>query len=256
MYSADFFDLNPITAYPYFIPFHTPFITLLLSFCLAIVSNQPKKTFTYISTGIISHIILDLLQKGNSLLLLMYPINYEQMSLGLFWQEDWVGLGLSISSILILLVFLLRYNYKKSTISFDFSNRNNVALAFILVLLIFVIPLLTENALLNKSAYFELVQNQNSKNDEIVDLSYLPVVIINNTPYVKIYRQYFEIITEKNLVTGDLISIKGIYTSEKIKILYIHKHNIFLKQVLSLVGLILFIIILIKFNMRYSQTSI
>lgn len=181
-------------------------------------------------------------------MLLMYPLNYDPLSLGLFWPEDLIGLGLSIVSILILLVFILRYNYRKPTISFDFSNKNNIALAFILVLLIFIIPLLTGNALINKSAYFELMQNQNSKNDEIIDLSYLPVVTINNTPYVKMYRQYFEIIDGKNLVTGDIISIKGINNSGKIKILYTHKHHKFLKPLLSLAGLILFGIILIKFN--------
>ncbi|MFZ3168268.1 MAG: hypothetical protein WA130_11685 [Candidatus Methanoperedens sp.] len=193
--------------------------------------------------------MLDTLQKGNESVLVLYPINYNPVSFELFWQEDLIGLSLSILSLLILIIFIFKYNFNKSFHSFDFSNKYNLSIAVILFLLIITIPLLTKNLVLENNAYFEFIQNQNSKNEMRVDLSYLPVTVSNNIYYVKIYGQYFKLDTIENLKNGDLISIKGNYNSNNniIKVLYLHKHNIFLKPVFSFIGIILLILIWIRY---------
>ncbi|CAD7770402.1 hypothetical protein FHEFKHOI_01389 [Candidatus Methanoperedenaceae archaeon GB50] len=245
MYLVSIFDVDPMTTYPYFLSLHTPFIALLLSSSIASVSSQPKKSFSLLAIGAMSHITLDLLQKGHRQLLL-YPLTYDQLSYGLFWQEDFMGVGLSALSILILIIYLIRYNHEKATIFFGFTNKNNMTIALILLLLAFTIPLSTENFVNDNTGYSKFVQDSNFKNDVAVDLFNLPVVVIDNRPYITIYGKYFEILTEKKLKTGDCVSIKGIYNNGTIQTSYLHTHNTLSKPLFSSIGGLLFTLIWIR----------
>lgn len=234
------FKIDSTVSYLYFSPFHTLFIMLLFSGMIAFITEDPKKIFGLIFGGSIIHLVLDILQKG-SVVFLFYPLNLSVTSFGLFWEDDLVGYLLMLLS-LIALIHAIFSQDKLPRIKLHFK-KEAIALFFIILL----IPYFTENLISDNLIYSQFSKNPDSYDGKKISIGNRDITSINPVT-IDIMGKNFEIVTNEKLKQGDLISIDGYYTNQKIYATSLHKQNALLKPIASILGGIIFLIILYRHN--------
>ncbi|MDP5220691.1 hypothetical protein Q5Y75_26235 [Ruegeria sp. 2205SS24-7] len=65
-------------------------VTLILCACLALFSRAPRSVFAVLALGVLLHLGLDALQtKWANGVVLLAPLRWDLVNVGLFWPEDW-----------------------------------------------------------------------------------------------------------------------------------------------------------------------
>ncbi len=234
------FTFDSTASYLYFSPFHTPFIMLLFSGMITIITENPKMIFWLIFGGSISHMVLDILQKG-SVVFLFYPLNVSVTSFGLFWEDDFIGYLLMLMSVIALIHAIFNRD-KLPMIKLHFK-KEAVALLFIILL----IPYFTEDLVLDNLIYSQFSKNPDGYEGKKISIGNRYITSVNPVT-IEIMGKNFEIVTDEKLEEGDLISIEGYYTNQKVYVTSLHKQNALLKPIASILGGILFLIILYRHN--------
>ena len=248
LYFTDFAHLNHISSSSYFAVFHTPFMAALVASVISSFSKNFKKCFFLIFLGAIFHLALDLTQyRIGNCVLIFYPFSFRQLYFNLFWSGDNVSLLLRILSIGVLVICLLEKRPVGSPLSLKTANLKIVVP---LILLVLFIPLFTTSLMLKNNvdylAFFAHPQKWERKKVEL----YKAKVISTNPVIVREKGVTFELVGSEKLREGDRICIEGIYKEGRIFPVFIHRYRGPSKLMVSLVGLLFFILVWIDFPQR------
>ncbi len=248
LYFTDFAHLSPISSSSYFAAFHTPFMAALVTSVISSFSKNFKKCFFLIFLGAIFHLVLDLTQYriGNGVLL-FYPFSFRQLSFNLFWSGDNVSLLLRILAIGVLVICLL----EKRPVGSPLSLKGvNLKITFPLILVALVIPLSTTSLMMkNNVDYLDFFAHPQKWEGKKVEL-YKAKVISTNPVTVREMGVMFELVGSEKLREGDRICIQAIYKEGRIFPVFIHHYRGPSKSMVSLVGLLFFILVWIDFPQR------
>ena len=248
LYFADFFHLDQISSHLYFMPFHTPFMAALVASVISSFSKNSKKCFFFIFLGAIFHLALDLTQYrlGNGVLL-FYPISFRQFSFNLFWSGDNVSVLLRALAIGVFVICLL----EKRPVGRPLSLKNlNLRIALPLILIVLAIPLSTTSLMMKYNVdYLDFLAHPQKWEGEKVEF-YKTKVISTNPVIVREKGAVFELVGSRGLREGDRICIQAIYKEGRIFPVFIHRYRGPSKSMVSLVGLLFFILVWIDFPQR------
>jgi len=248
LYFTDFAHLNPISSSSYVAVFHTPFMAALVASVISTFSKNFRKCWVLIFLGAIFHLALDLTQYriGNGVLL-FYPISFKQFYFNLFWSGDNISILLRALSIGVLVICLLEKRPVGSPLSLKTANLKIVVS---LVLLVLAIPLFTTSLMLkNNVDYLAFFAHPQKWEGEKVEL-YKAKVISTNPVIVREMGVMFELVGSEKLREGDRICIEGTYKEGRISPVFIHRYRGPSKSMVSLVGLLFFILVWIDFPQR------
>lgn len=242
----DVLKFDPIDTYTYFEPFHTPFVIFFICILISLFNQNPKKCFQLIFFGAITHFILDAAQTNIGYgEMLFYPFSFYQISFNLFWHENLAGMTLTLLSGIILLISNKRYEIT----NFTLSNKD-LKIATLLVLLIIAFPLITQNMLIqSNSHYLDFFLHPQKYDGKEVAFSYSRI-ISENPIIVKEMGATFEIKTTEVLKEGDWVSMRALYKNGLVYPTEIYIHRQLLKPILSLIGLIFFILSWKNYRLR------
>ncbi len=244
----DFFNLSATAYYALLMPLHSPFILVFLATATSFLFKRPLRSFLLIILGSAIHLILDQLQSAYYTgKLLLYPFSYHPFkSFNVFWADSSVALVLIVISFFILVYAIFDKNKKP----LKFTHKK-IRLTIFFLLISLTIPLLTYNAFIEKDPYIQQFQNNNK------ELYFSYAVIISENPLILKEMDYeYEIINQIKVNEKDWISAKADRIGNKIFIKEYYKHNKYLKEGASVIGLIMFIIILFNNPKRYKKTNI
>ncbi len=267
----DFFNLSATAYYALLMPLHSPFTLVFLATATSFLFKRPLRSFLLIILGSAIHLILDQLQSAYYTgKLLLYPFSYHPFkSFNVFWADSSVALVLIVISFFILVYAIFDKNKKP----LKFTHKK-IHLTIFFLLISLTIPFLTYNAFIEKDPYIQQFQNNNKElyfsyaviisdpyiqqfqnNNKELYFSY--AVIISENPLILKEMDYeYEIINQIKVNEKDWISAKADRIGNKIFIKEYYKHNKYLKEGASVIGLIMFIIILFNNPKRYKKTNI
>jgi hypothetical protein len=248
LYFTDFFHLDQISSHLYFMPFHTPFMAALVASVISSFSKNFKKCFFLIFLGAIFHLALDLTQYriGNGVLL-FYPFSFRQFYFNLFWSGDNVSMVLRALAIGILVICLLGKRRVGRPLSLKAANLKIVVP---LVLLVLAIPLSTTGLMMKHNVdYLDFFTHPQKWEGKKVEF-YKAKVISENPLMVREMGVMFELVTPEKFRRGDRISIQATYREGRIFPVFIHHYRGPPKSMVSLVGLLFFILVWIDFPQR------
>jgi len=248
LYFTDLAHLNPISSSSYVAVFHTPFMAALVASVISSFSKNFKKCWVLIFLGAIFHLALDLTQYriGNGVLL-FYPISFKQFYFNLFWSGDNVSLLLRALSIGVLVICLLEKRPVGSPLSL---KAPNLKIVFPLILVVLVISLSTTSLMMKHNVdYLDFFAHPQKWEGEKVEL-YKAKVISTNPVIVREMGVMFELVSSERFREGDRICIQAIYKEGKIFPSFIHRYRGPSKSVVSLVGLLFFVLVWIDFPQR------
>jgi hypothetical protein len=248
LYFANFAHLNPISSSSYVAVFHTPFMAALVASVISSFSKNFKKCWILIFLGAIFHLALDLTQYriGNGVLL-FYPISFKQFYFNLFWSGDNVSLLLRALSIGVLVICLLEKRLVGSPLSLKTANLKFVVP---LILLVLAIPLFTTGLMLkNNVDYLAFFAHPQKWEGEKVEF-YKAKVISTNPVIVREMGVMFELVGSEKFRRGDRICCQATYKEGRISPVFIHRYRGPSKSMVSLVGLLFFILVWIDFPQR------
>ncbi len=248
LYFTDFAHLNPISSSSYVAVFHTPFMAALVALVISSFSKNFKKCWVLIFLGAIFHLALDLTQYriGNGVLL-FYPISFKQFYLNLFWSGDNVSLLLRALSIGVLVICLLEKRPVGSPLSLKTAN---LKIAFPLILLVLVISVSTTSLMMKHNVdYLDFFAHPQKWEGKKIEL-YKAKVISTNPVIIRDMGVMLELVSSEKFREGDRICIEGIYKEERIFPSFIHRYRGPSKSVVSLVGLLFFVLVWTDFPQR------
>ncbi len=248
LYFTDLAHLNPISSSSYVAVFHTPFMAALVASVISSFSENFKKCWVLIFLGAIFHLALDLTQYriGNGVLL-FYPISFKQFYFNLFWSGDNVSLLLRALSIGILVICLLEKRPVGNPLSLKTAN---LKIAFPLILLVLAIPLFTTSLMLkNNVDYLDFFAHPQKWEGKKIEL-YKAKVISTNPVIIRDMGVMLELVSSERFREGDRICIEGIYKEGRIFPSFIHRYRGPSKSVVSLVGLLFFVLVWTDFPQR------
>ena len=248
LYFTDFFHLDPISSHLYFVPFHTPFMAAVVGSVISLFSKNFKKSFFLIFLGAIFHLALDLTQyrMGNGVLL-FYPLSFRQFYFNLFWSGDNVSLLLRALSIGVLVICLLEKRPVGSPLSL---KAVNLKIVVPLILVVLAIPLSTTGLMMKHNVdYLDFFAHPQKWEGKKVEF-YKAKVISTNPVIVREMGVMFELVSSEKFREGDRICIEAIYKEGKISPVFIHRYRGPSKSMVSLVGLLVFILVWIDFPQR------
>ena len=132
IFSRFFLKTNKFTTIKYFSAFHTPIMLLAIALVISLLFKETDKAFIAINIGIISHLLLDLLEKGGGLILL-YPLKFKVHSYGLFWANGIAGYFLSFISFIILFHAIIKRETENQNIrtKFEFKRKKVMMILFV-----------------------------------------------------------------------------------------------------------------------------
>lgn len=248
LYFTDLAHLNPISSSSYVAVFHTPFMAALVASVISSFSKNFKKCWVLIFLGAIFHLALDLTQYriGNGILL-FYPISFKQFYLNLFWSGDNVSLLLRALSIGILVICLLEKRPVGSPLSL---KAPNLKIAFPLILVLLVISLSTTSLMMKHNVdYLDFFAHPQKWEGKKIEL-YKAKVISTNPVIIRDMGVMLELVSSERFRKGDRICIEGIYKEGRIFPSFIHRYRGPSKSVVSLVGLLFFVLVWTDFPQR------
>jgi len=248
LYFTDFAHLNPISSSSYVAVFHTPFMAALVALVISSFSENFKKCWVLIFLGAIFHLALDLTQYriGNGVLL-FYPISFKQFYLNLFWSGDNVSLLLRALSIGILVICLVEKRPVGSPLSL---KAPNLKIAFPLILVVLVISLSTTSLMMKHNVdYLDFFAHPQKWEGKKIEL-YKAKVISTNPVIIRDMGVMLELVSSERFREGDRICIEGIYKEGRIFPSFIHRYRGPSKSVVSLVGLLFFVLVWTDFPQR------
>jgi hypothetical protein len=178
-----------------------------------------------------------------------YPFNLTPYSLNLFWQESAIVYSLQIFSFVLLVYALL-----KERIQF---NAFYIKRLVIFGLIIMILPFFTRNIILNNFYYYQFLNHPENWEDKNITLSNR-IVVSENPASIKLgENRNIEILTSEKIKAGNIVALDGLYENGKIIVTNIHVQNVFLKEVMSGVGLIMLVLILLKswLSLKYPRFS-
>jgi hypothetical protein len=254
LYFADFAHLNLISSSSYFAVFHTPFMAAVVALVISSFSKNFKKCFFLIFLGAIFHLVLDLTQYrlGNGVLL-FYPFSFRQLYFNLFWSGDNVSILLRALALGVLFICLL----EKRPIGSPLSLRTpNLKIALPLTLLALAIPLSTMGLMMrNNVNYLDFFAHPHQWEGEKVEL-YKAKVVSTDPVIVREMGVMFELVSSEKFREGDRICIQAIYKEGRILPFFIHRYRGPSKSMISLVGLLFFILVWIDFPQRVRKLTL
>jgi hypothetical protein len=248
LYFTDLAHLNPISSSSYVAVFHTPFMAALVASVISSFSKNFKKCWVLIFLGAIFHLALDLTQYriGNGVLL-FYPISFKQFYLNLFWSGDNVSLLLRALSIGILVICLLEKRPVGSPLSW---KAPNLKIAFPLILIVLVISVSTTSLMMKHNVdYLDFFAHPQKWEGKKIEL-YKAKVISTNPVIIRDMGVMLELVSSERFREGDRICIEGIYKEGRIFPSFIHRYRGPSKSVVSLVGLLFFVLVWTDFPQR------
>ena len=110
-----YFNLPTIIS---FVPFHTPFVMLLLSILIAPLFKYNKiKTVLLFNLGSMSEFLSDLTMKHFGVLgtRLLYPFSTENYTLNLIWPNDSFYILIGTAFVYLAIIFLKKSRFRKET---------------------------------------------------------------------------------------------------------------------------------------------
>ena len=248
LYFTDLAHLNPISSSSYVAVFHTPFMVALVASVISSFSENFKKCWVLVFLGAIFHLALDLTQYriGNGILL-FYPISFKQFYFNLFWSGDNVSLLLRALSIGVLVICLLEKRPVGSPLSL---KAPNLKIAFPLILVVLVISLSTTSLMMKHNVdYLDFFAHPQKWEGKKIEL-YKATVISTNPVIIREMGVMFELVGSEKFREGDRICIQAIYKEGRIFPSFIHRYRGPSKSVVSLVGLLFFVLVWIDFPQR------
>jgi len=248
LYFTDLAHLNPISSSSYVAVFHTPFMVALVASVISSFSENFKKCWVLVFLGAIFHLALDLTQYriGNGILL-FYPISFKQFYFNLFWSGDNVSLLLRALSIGVLVICLLEKRPVGSPLSL---KAPNLKIAFPLILVVLVISVSTTSLMMKHNVdYLDFFAHPQKWEGKKIEL-YKAKVISTNPVIIRDMGVMLELVSSERFREGDRICIEGIYKEGKIFPSFIHRYRGPSKSVVSLVGLLFFVLVWTDFPQR------
>ena len=248
LYLTDFFHLDQISSHLYFMPFHTPFMAALVASVVSLFSENFKKAFFLIFLGAVFHLALDLTQYrvGNGVLL-FYPFSFRQFYFGLFWSGDNVSISLRILAIGVLVICLVGKGPAGSLLSLKTAN---LRIAFPFILLLLVIPLFTASLMMKSNVdYLDFFAHPEKWEGGKVEF-YKATVISTDPVIVRDKGVTFQVASSEKFREGDRICIQAIYEEGRIFPFFIHRYRGPSKSIVSLVGLLFFVLVWVDFPQR------
>ncbi len=248
LYFTDFAHLNSISSSSCLAVFHTPFMAALVASVISTFSKDFKKCWVLIFLGAIFHLALDLTQYriGNGVLL-FYPFSFKQFYFNLFWSGDSVCVLLRALSIGVLVICLLEKRPIGSPLSLKAAN---LKIAFPLILVVLAIPLSTTSLMMKHNVdYLDFFAHPQKWEGKKVEF-YKAKVISANPVIVREMGVMFELVGSEKFREGDRICIEGTYKEGRIFPVFIHRYRGPSKSMVSLVGLLFFILVWIDFPQR------
>ncbi len=240
------FHFTETAAFTYFFPFHTPLFLLIVALAIAFSTKRPKESFIVISFASLLHLFLDFLQRGN-MIFPFYPFNLTPYSFGIFWQESALVYSLQVLSFVLLLYALL-----KEKIQFDIPYKKRL---IIFGLIIMILPLFTRNLILDNFYYHQFLDHPENWEGRNIMLSNRVVASENPTSIRLEENHNVEIVTSEKVKPGEIVALDGLYENGKIYVANIHRQNVFLKEIISSIGLLLLALMLLKsWGSRFIQT--
>ncbi|MFQ5835546.1 MAG: metal-dependent hydrolase [bacterium] len=253
LYFTDFAHLDYISSHLYFMPFHTPFMAAVVASVISLFTKNFKKCFFLIFLGAVFHFALDLTQyRIGSGVLLFYPFSFRQFSFNLFWQGDNISFLLRALAIGVLVISLLGKRPLKSPLS---VRTPNLKVAFPLILVALAIPLSTTSLMMkNNVDYLDFFAHPQKWEGKKVEF-YKARVISTNPVIVREMGVMFKLVGSEKFREGDRINIQAIYKEGRIFPVFIHRYRGPSKSMVSLVGLLFFILVWIDFPQIMRELS-
>lgn len=239
MWSLELIGFSTRSAYSFVLPFHTPFMMLIISIFLASFLIDEKKGVILIYFGAFTHLILDAMEYGNFVTFL-YPFDIHPTSFNIFTLNSSFGYLLQTTSFLVLVYAII----KPSKTDLELTFRKYSVL---LIPLLFLIPLSTYGYVSNEFFYFKFADHPEDYDDQEVFLANRP--IISTTPLaIDVTGKNVYVETDDNFKIGDHLTVNGVYNKERNIILNTktHLHNDFLKPIFSVMGGVLMGLIFFK----------
>jgi len=172
------------------------------------------------------------------MIFLFYPFDVTPYSFNLFWQESAIVYSLQIFSFVLLVYALL-----KERIQFNVFQIKRLA---IFGLIIIILPFFTRNIILNNFYYCQFLDHPENWEGKNITLSNR-LVVSENPASIKLEEsRNIEIVTSEKIKAGDIVAMDGLYENGKIIVANIHVQDVFLKEVMSGVGLLMLVLILVK----------
>jgi len=247
-YGFNLFNFDPTFAIWYMQPWHTPLGGMLLGVVAFLLFGNKVNDLLAIFAGIISHFILDSIQKRIGIsLLLGYPFYFKDLFDGLLFSDHILFLVFSIISTLFLIFVLL--TFKLPVVRLRISFFRLIGILFFLTI-IFILPFFTKEFFYKSDFhYLNFFKDPSSYEGKNVAICVAEVISIN--PWkIKELNHVIEFVPPPQYINRinikDNISFKGLYKDNRIYVnfLYLHKRYRF-KVLFSLVGLVLFVIFFI-----------
>lgn len=93
--------------------FHVPFNSILIAGIVSLFFNEKKTTFLFLSSGVLTHYLLDILLIGEGIMF-FYPASQLSFHLDLIPTTDYIITIIALSLALIVYIFSWRYEKNKT----------------------------------------------------------------------------------------------------------------------------------------------
>jgi membrane-bound metal-dependent hydrolase YbcI (DUF457 family) len=230
--------------FAYVAPFHSATVIALLSLAIALLHVHPGRCFLFIGMGATTHFVLDAVATDIDCgMRLLYPFSFRS------WSPGWLETGDALSIILlivsaIVLAFALKQRARLAKVAFRVKPKS-VVCAVLLAVLAFLLPLTTQQMVVNHNVHFlAFFANPSAWQERSVDLCFSEVVSTSPVA-VKEFGRYFELVTTEDLPVAERVSVRGLFRDGRIYPTRLQIHRGFSEAWLSLAGLLALLALLI-----------
>ncbi len=241
LFLVTFLNFNPAKIhylFTFLLPFHTPFMLLIMAGAIATVMKNQKQAFALLAIAVCSHFLLDLLILGEYVEV-FYPVDITPLNFGLFWPESIPGYFLIGTSALIL-IYAFFMEGVQTQFELVWRKRTLLLLAVIIVL-----SISTSGFVRSEYKYFKFSDHPELWEGKQTDFHSRYVTGVNPI-LIGITDESFEAVTDYPLKKGDQISFTANYTSGKLVITSLHVNDTLFKFSTSFIGLIFATLLIFK----------
>lgn len=215
--------------FTFLLPFHTPFMLLLVTGAISTAMKNQKQAFILLLLGVCSHLLLDFFTLGEYVEV-FYPIDITPLNFGLFWLESIPGYLLVGASALILLYAFFTEKMQKQ---FEFALKKRMLL---LLAVIAILSISTSGFVRSEYKYFKFSDHPELWEGKQIDFHSRYVTGVNPV-MIGVTDKSFEAVTSYPLKKGDHIFFTANYHDGKLFITSLHVNDTLLKFSTSLIGL-------------------
>ncbi|WP_372574059.1 hypothetical protein [Ruegeria jejuensis] len=218
-------------------------VTLILCACLALFSRAPRSVFAVLALGVLLHLGLDALQtKWANGVVLLAPLQWDLVNVGLFWPEDWPTHALYALSVAVGVWLWIKE--LKSGKDLQWPRGWRAVAATLLLLAYAGLPILmiegARAADLHFAATLDAVEHRAGKSIEF-DRSRLAIGPDGTRLHVWTGEEFR--LSASAPLQGDVASIRGRFeTPTTIRVAEVHIHASGIRNIASYIALLMIIL--------------